>query len=136
MSCVTIAAAEIGAGFQDLVERATRPREMNDQLVGGIRMIDGIAQRSDDAAIRNVGLYPIGRQRMEKVRTDFGDFPRAGRVAKVMRVPIDAAVIEGVEELRLLDAVGQIDVALEHAMQPRGAGAAGTSADNFWQPAR
>ncbi len=76
-----------------------------------------------------------GRERMEKVRADFGDFAIAGRVAKMMRVPVDALVVERVEELRLLDAVGQIDAAFEHAMQPGGAGAAGTSADNFGQPA-
>ena len=135
MRCVAIAAAEIGARFQDLVEGALRPREMQHELVRGKRMIDRIAQRRDDAAIRNVSLDARGRIRMEKVRTNFSDLPLAGRVAKMSRVPVDALVVEGVEELRLLDAVRQIDVTLEHAMQPGGAGAAGTSADNFWQPA-
>src|SRR5271166_6906383 len=106
MRRVAIAAAEIGSRFQDLVKRALRPCEMDDQLVGGERMVDRIAQRGDDAAIRNVGLDAIRRERMEKVRTDFGDFASAGRVTKVMRVPVDALVIERVEELRLFDAVG------------------------------
>ena len=135
MRRVTIAAAEPGPRFQNLVERSVRPREVDDQLVRGKGVIDGIAQRRDDAAIRNVRLDAIGRERMEKVRADFGDFAIAGGVAKMMRVPIDALVVIGVEELRLLDAVGQIDAALEHAMQPGGAGAAGTSADDLRQPA-
>src|SRR5271156_1389118 len=135
MRCVAITAAQIGARFQHLVEGALRPREMDDELVRRKRMIDRIAQRGDDAAIRNVSLDACRRIRMKKVRTDFSDLPLAGRVAKMTRVPVDALVVEGVEELRLLDAVRQIDVTLEHAMQPGGAGAAGTSADNFWQPA-
>src|SRR5277367_341035 len=135
MRCIAIAAAEIGPRFQDLVEGAVRPREMQHELVRGKCMIDRIAQRRDDAAIRNVSFDARGRIRMEKVRTNFSDLPLAGRVAKMSRVPVDALVVEGVEELRLLDAVGQIDVTLEHTMQPGGAGTPGTSADNFWQPA-
>src|SRR5271156_4324160 len=98
-------------------------------------MLDRIAQRRDDAAVGNMNLDPRRRERMEKVRTDFRDFALAGRVAKVMRVPVDALVVERVEKLRLLDAVGQVDAVLEHAMQPCGAGATGSSANNRRQPA-
>ncbi len=133
MRRVTIATAEIGARLQHLVERTARPREMKNQLVRRERMIDGIAQRGDDAAIRNVSLDAAGRERMKKIRTDLRDFASASRVAKMIRVPVDALVVERVEELSLLHTVGQIDAALEHAMQPGGAGAAGAGADDLWQ---
>src|ERR1700724_2098635 len=96
-------------------------------------MIDRIAQGGDDAAIRNVSLDPAGRERMEKVRTDLCDLALARGVAKVTRVPVDALVVEGVKELGLLDAVRQINDALEHAMQPGGSCAARLRADNFRQ---
>src|SRR5258708_36989089 len=97
-------------------------------------MIHRIAQRGDHSAIRNVRLDASGCERMKKIRTDFRDFAIAGGVAKVTRVPVEAFVVERVEELRLLDAVRQIDPALEHTMQPCGARATGTSADNLRQP--
>src|ERR1700735_1443824 len=96
-------------------------------------MLDGVAQGGDDAAIRNVSLDPIGRERLEEIRTYLGDLTIAGGIAKMMRVPIDALVVERVEELRLLNAVRQIDAALEHAMQPGGAGTSRTGANDLWQ---
>src|SRR5712672_3092875 len=98
-------------------------------------MIDRAAQRGDHSTVRNVGLDAIGSQRMKQVRTDFGDRPLAGGVAKMPRVPVDALVVVGAEKLGLLDSVGKIDATLEHAMQPGGAGAAGTGADDGRQPA-
>ena len=94
MRRVTIAAAEPGPRFENFVERSVRPREVDDQLVRGKGVIDGIAQGRDDAAIRNVRLDAFGRERMEKVRADFRDFAIAGGVAKMMRVPIDALVVD------------------------------------------
>src|SRR5580704_10462559 len=116
MRRVAVAAAQIRPRFQDLVERAARPREVKDQLVRRKRMIDRIAQGGDDAAIRNVRLNPAGRERMEKVRADFSDLALARSITKMTRVPIDTLVVEGVEELGFLDAIGQLDDALEHPM--------------------
>src|SRR6266852_8704584 len=98
-------------------------------------MIDRAAQRGDHATVRNVRLDAIGGQRMKQVWTDLRDRPHAGRVAKMPRVPVDALVVVCAEELGLLDSVGQIDAAFEHAMQPGGAGASGTGADDSRQPA-
>jgi hypothetical protein len=53
---------------------------------------------------------------MKKIWTDFRDFAIARGVAKVICVPVEALVVERIEELRLLDAVWQIDAAFEHAM--------------------
>ena len=55
----------------------------------------------------------------EEVGTDVNYFSLASRVAKMAHVPIDALVKEGGEKLGLLDAVRQIDVALEHAIGAR-----------------
>src|SRR6266478_4480006 len=98
-------------------------------------MFDRTAQGGDHATVRNVRLDAIGSERMEQVGTDFGDRPLAGRVAKMPRVPIDALVVVGAEKLRLLNPVGEIDAAFEHAMQPRRAGASRTGADDGRQPA-
>ena len=70
----------------------------------------------------------------KKYGTNLGDLALAGGVAKMPRVPIEAPVVEGGEVERLLDAVGQIDVALEHVMQPGGAGARRTDSDKLRQP--
>src|SRR5258705_4747725 len=98
-------------------------------------MIDRAAQRGDHSTVRNVSLDAIGSQRMEQVRTNFGDRPLTSGVAKMARVPVDALVVVGAEKLGFLDSVRKIDAAFEHAMQPSGAGAAGTGADDGRQPA-
>src|ERR1700674_4690943 len=96
-------------------------------------MIYLAAERGDHPAVRNVGLDPIGGQRMKQIRTDLGDRALAGRVAKMPRVPVDALVVVGAEKLGLLDPVRQVDATFEHAMQPGGAGASGTGADDGGQ---
>src|ERR1700687_1225482 len=72
---------------------------------------------------------------MERIACDLGDGPLTGRVAKMPRVPVDALVVVGAEELGFLDSIGQIDAAFEHAMQPGGSGASGTGADEHRVPA-
>ena len=78
MRCETIAAGEIRARLQDLVERTPRPREMNDQLVGRNRMIDGIAQSRNDTAVWNVDLDAVRRIRMKK----------DGQISTILRCPV------------------------------------------------
>src|SRR5271167_3436948 len=97
-------------------------------------MLDGIAQRGDYSAVRNMRLDPVRCQRIEQVRTDLDYLSLAGCVAKMPRVPVDALVVVVAEKLGLLDSVGQIDVAFEHAMEPRSACAPGAGTDNLREP--
>ena len=91
-------------------------------------MLDGIAQRDNYPAVRNVRLDTVGGAWFEQVWNRSHDRPLAGCVAKMARVPVDALVVVRAEKLGLLHAVRQIDVAFEHALQPGGAGATGNGA--------
>jgi len=53
-----------------------------------------------------------------EIRIDFAERADAVGVAEVMRVPLDALVMVGGEEVGLLDSAGQIDAALEDLVQP------------------
>src|SRR5208282_4700248 len=75
----------------------------------------------------------IGGRGDAEVRIDLANRPRAVGVAKMMRVPLDALRVVGGEEVGLLDSGGQVDAALQNFVQPRGAGAAGTDADEVGQ---
>src|SRR5271168_860319 len=103
---------------------------MAHQLVGRIDAIDRIAHRHEDLAVGDVELDALESFGLEEVRgTNLDDWAFAGRVAKMARVPIDPLVIEMAEDLRPLDAAWQIDVSVEHLMQPCAAGARGTGTD-------
>src|SRR5208282_4509783 len=113
-----------------------RPGVVSEHLVHRKRMIDGIAQRGNYPAVRNMRLDAVGCQRIEQVRTDLDDLALAGCVAKVARVPVDALVVVVAEKLGLLDPIRQIDVTFEHAMEPGSAAAPGAGADNLGKPRR
>src|SRR5215469_11866693 len=99
---VAVAASQMRHGFEHLVKSPmTHPPVVTMKLEHGINSVDRIAHRRDDTAVRDEALDALGRKRREKVRADFDDRALAGCVAKMARVPINALVVEGVEELRL-----------------------------------
>src|SRR5208282_1949460 len=94
-----------------------------------------IAHRRDGFAVRNVSLDACWRLRMEKIRRrDFCDGTAAGRVAKVMRVPVDALVVERTEKLRLLDAVGHVHRVAQRVVEPGRTSARRPDSDNVGEP--
>src|SRR6266849_8694388 len=103
MERVTVAAAHRWPCVQGFLEcSARRASAMPDQLVFRIQTIDRIAHRGYDPAVRDVGLdAPLSLGLEEVVRANLGDPAPASRVTKMARVPVDALVVEGAEELRL-----------------------------------
>src|ERR1700733_9261317 len=119
---------------EELVERIVGERVMTPEFVGRIDSLDRIAEGADDFASRDMRSDALGGLGEAEVWIDFADGARAVGVAEMMRVPLDALVVVGGEEVGLLDAGRQIDAALEDLVQPGGAGATRADADEVGQP--
>ena len=82
-------------------------------------------------------LDPLAGLRPEKhAGTNLDDFSIAGRVAKVVGVPLDSLVIEMLEEVRIFDARGHVHRVAQSVVEPGRAGARGADSDNVGEPHR
>src|SRR5208282_5199 len=89
--------------YQEHVEWIVGQRVMTPEFIGRIDSLDGVAKRADDFAARNMERDTLSGLGEAEVWIDLASWARAVGVAEVMRVPVDALVVVGGEEIGLLD---------------------------------